>query len=155
MEDISRFGVSRAGATFLTSSVNTVNYTHLPFECENEYLYTYIFTLYEKLYLSKLLTDFREMTKIKRAGKDFVEFTNDIFVHEITNNDNGILFFDASKKVLGLQNRYEKTKEQYDVVYKKFKMQNSDILNNVILGLLAISIVTNIVNFIKLFGTVH
>ena len=62
------------------------------------------------------------------------------------------MFFDASKKVLGLQNRYEKTKEQYDVVYKKFKMQNSDILNKVILALLAVSIVTNIVNFMKLFA---
>lgn len=151
MEDISKFGVSRAGAVFFTSSINTVNYTHLPFECENEYLYTYIFTLYEKLYLSKLLADFKADIKVKRAGKDFVKFTNEVFVHEITNRDNGILFFDAAKKVLGLQNRYEKTKEQYDVVYKKFKMQNSDILNKVILGLLAISIVTNIVNFIKLF----
>jgi len=96
------------------------------------------------------MADFKGMTKYKKAGKEFIDFTNDISIHEITNNDNGTLIFDSCKKVLGLSGIYEKAKEQYDVMYKKFKMQNSDILNKVILVMLAASLITNVVNFIRL-----
>lgn len=145
-----KVGISKAGVNLLTSSVNTVNYTTLPFEFENEYFYTYIFALYEKFYFAKLLDDFKSIRKHSKAAKRFVEFTNDIWVHELTNNDNGTLIFDHTKSVLDLNGRYEMVKEQYDVVYKNFKMKNSDMLNKIILVLLAASILTNIVNFLNL-----
>ena len=87
-----------------------------------------------------------------KSKKEFVKFTNDIWVHELTNNDNGILMYEGTKDVLNLNKLYEKTKEQYDVTYKNLKMRNSDALNKVILVLLAASIVTNIVNFINLYN---
>ena len=149
--DYIKVGISNSGVNLLTSSINTVNYTNLPFEFENEYFYTYIFTLYQKFYLAKLLNDFKNAKTQMKSKKEFVKFTNDIWVHELTNNDNGILMYEGTKDVLNLNKLYEKTKEQYDVTYKNLKMRNSDALNKVILVLLAASIVTNIVNFINLY----
>ncbi|MCI8621049.1 MAG: hypothetical protein HFJ50_04730 [Clostridia bacterium] len=135
----------------LTSSINTVNYTNLPFEFENEYLYAYIFALYEKFYFSKLLYDFKSRIKEQKGTRKFIDFTNDIWVHELTSQDNGTLIFEKTKEALELTKIYETVKEQYDVVTKGFKMKNSDLLNKVVLMLLAVSILTNIVNFINLY----
>lgn len=143
--------VSTEGVNLITSSVNTENYTSLPFEFENEYLYTYIFTLYQKLYFKKMLNDFEGNLKGTKARKEFVKFTNDIWVHEVTAADKGILLFRETKEVLELNKLYEKVKEQYDVTYKNFNMKNSDMLNKLVLVLLAASVVTNIVNFINLY----
>ncbi len=151
METIQKYGISKAGINLLTSSINTVNYTNLPFEFENEYLYAYIFTLYEKFYFSKLLFDFKKNTKYSKAAKDFIEFTNDVWVHELTNNDNGTLIYNDTKEALQLKSIYETVKEQYDVAYKGFKMKNSDMLNKVILILLVASLITNVINFINLY----
>ena len=146
-----KIGISRAGMNLITSSVNTVNYTSLPVEFENEYLYTYIYTLYKKFYFAKVINDFSSQIRGSKAQKEFVDFTNDIWVHELTNNDNGILIEKNLKEVLELRKLYNTAKEQYDVTYKNFKMKNSDMLNKIILILLAASIITNIVNFINLY----
>lgn len=147
-----KLGISKAGLSLITSSARTVNYTNLLYEFENEYLYTYIFALYEKFYLSKLISDFQGIKKYSKAAKDFVDFTNDIWVHEITNSDNGTLIFENAKTAIELNKKYEIAKEQYDVAYKNFKMKNNDILNKIVLILLAASIITNIVNFINLYN---
>lgn len=146
-----KLGVSSAGINLITSSINTVNYTNLPFEFENEYLYTYIFSIYQKLCFKKMLNDFEKPIRQIKARKEFVDFTNDVWVHEITGIDNGMLLFKETKEVLELNKLYETVKEQYDVTYKNFKMKNSDMLNRAVLVLLAASIVTNIVNFINLY----
>lgn len=145
-----KIGISKAGVNLLTSSVNTANYTTLPFEFENEYFYTYIFALYEKFYMAKLLAEFGSIKSQMRATKEFVKFTNDTWIHDVTNNEIGSIIFDKVKGSLSLGKVYERTKEQYDVAYKAFKMRNSDWLNKIILVLLAASIITNIINFMKL-----
>ncbi len=150
--DYIKLGISNSGVDLLTSSINTVNYTNLPFEFENEYFYTYIFTLYQKFYFAKILNSFKNAKTQMKAKKEFVKFTNEIWVHELTNNDNGILIYEGAKEVLNLENLYKKTKEQYDVTFKNLKMRNSDVLNRIVLILLAASIVTNIVNFINLYN---
>ena len=42
----------------MASDINTDNYTKLPFEYENKYLYHYIFNIYKKIYLKKLIYEF-------------------------------------------------------------------------------------------------
>ena len=146
-----KIGMSSNGVNLLTTSVNTVNYTNLPFEFENEYFYTYIFALYEKFYLAKIINDFGKNLKSSKAAKEFFRFTDKLWVHLVTGNENGLLIFDKMKESLELDKIYEKAKEQYDVSYKNFKMKNSEILNKIILLLLAVSVVTNVVNFVNLY----
>lgn len=149
--DYIKLGISTLGINLLTSSINTVNYTNLPFEFENEFFYTYIFTLYQKYYFAKILNSFKNAKTQVKAKKEFVKFTNEIWIHELTNSDNGIIIYEGIKDVLNLDKIYEKTKEQYDVTFKNLKMRNSDVLNKIVLILLVASIVTNIVNFINLY----
>jgi len=146
-----KVGISNAGINLIASSINTVNYTNLPFEFENEYLYTYIFALYKKYYLTKLLKEFKNIKKATEIKEKFVNFTNDIWIHEITNNDNGILIYKEIAEVLDLEDIYEKAKRQYDIAYKDFRVRDNEKVNKVILFLLIISLIINVVNFIVLF----
>lgn len=146
-----KIGVSSAGVNLITSSINTVNYTNLPFEYENEYFYTYIFALYQKFYLNKLLNDFKNTKEIERNKEEFIKFTNDIWIHEITNNDNGNLMYKEILKGLELDEIYEKVKRQYDIAYKNSKVKNNEKLNKVILFMLIVSLIVNVINFIILY----
>ncbi|MCI9365576.1 MAG: hypothetical protein HFJ54_02970 [Clostridia bacterium] len=134
----------------ITSSINTVNYTNLPFEFENEYFYTYIFKLYEKFYLYKILDEFKASIKVPKVKEKLLNFTNDIWVHEITNSDNGILMYKEISESLELNKIYEKAKRQYDLVYKDFRVRKNEIANKVIFTILIISLAINIINFVAL-----
>jgi len=123
----------------------------LPFEFENEYFYTYIFALYKKFYLCKILNDFKISSKVAEVKEKFLNFTNDLWIHEITNNDNGILIYKEISKNLELDNIYEKAKRQYDLVYKDFKIRKNEAVNKLVLALLIISLTINIINFIAIF----
>lgn len=54
-----RFGFTKQSATFLASSIDTNNYTKLLFEYDNDYLYTLIFSLYQRIYLKKIELDLK------------------------------------------------------------------------------------------------
>lgn len=146
-----KIGISNMGVNLLTTSVNTVNYTNLPFEFENEYFYAYIFSLYEKFYLSKLVNDFGKNLKSSKASKAFFKFTDRVWVHLLTGTENGAILVDKIREALELERFYGIAKEQYDVAYKNFKMRNSEIVNKIVMLLLAVSVITNIINFISLY----
>lgn len=146
-----KVGISNNGISLLTSSINTVNYTSLPQEYENEFFYTYIFALYKKFYLCKLLGDFENVKKASEIKTKFVNFTNEIWVHEITNNDNGNLIYKDIEEIIELDKIYEKTKRQYDLVYKDYRVRDNEKINKIILLMLVISLTVNIVNFIILW----
>lgn len=123
----------------------------MPFEYENEYFYTYIFELYKKFYLCKVLNEFKIKSKAPDVKEKFLNFTNEIWIHEITNNDNGILIYKEIEENLELEKIYEKAKRQYDLVYKDFRVRKNEKANKLVLALLLISITINIINFIVLF----
>ena len=59
--------------------MDTYNFTRLPYEYENEYFYTYIITLYQKIFLMKLDSEYKEFEKIKQIFQCFLcehKFTN-------------------------------------------------------------------------------
>lgn len=146
-----KVGISKVGASFLASSVNMVNYTKLIYNFENQYFYTYIFSLYQKFYFAKLLNDLSEKKSHKKAKIEFANFTKQIWIHEVTNDDNGVFILEKAKKALGLKKLYYKVKEQYDVMYKNFTMQDNSDLNKIVIILLVASIITNIINFIRVY----
>lgn len=146
-----KIGISSAGMNLIASSINTVNYTNLPFQFENEYFYTYIFSLYKKLYIKKLISEFQSKKKAVHTKEKFINFTNDIWIHEITNDDNGILIYKELEKVLDLSETYEKAKRHYDLLYKDFRVKDNEKFNKIILILLIISVIGNIINFYILY----
>ena len=145
-----KIGISNLSCNLLTSSVNSVNYTNLPYKHENQYFYTYIISLYKKIYLKKILHDFKKEKTIIKARREFINFTNDIWINEITNNDNGKLINKNMIELLELEKLYEITKREYDIAYRELNVNKSLKMNNYLIIVLVISIIINIMTFIAI-----
>jgi len=146
----SRFGFAKNSATLLTSSIDINNYTKLLFEYENEYLYTLIISLYQRVYLKKIEADFKNKIDINKIRRRFIKFTKEILIKEITNSTNGTIFYNKWKEVFEIQEIYDGIKNNYELMYKDLEIEKNNRINKVISIALAISILLNIFNLITL-----
>ena len=145
-----RMGVSKQGITLFTSDAEMNNYTILPDEFENQYLYTYILNLYKMLSLKKLGVDFQKLKQVKKARKQFIEFTKKIWIQDITNDEIGAYFNYNIAKVLRLDRLYNEVKNQFDVIYKEFNIEKNHKTLKYILISMLILIIFTILNYIEL-----
>lgn len=141
-----KFGFTKQSSSLMTSSADINNYTKILFEYENEYLYTLLICLYERIYLKKLENNFKE----KDSLEEFSKFTEGLWTHEITNSMIGTMFFNKWKEVFELKDVYNQIRNKYDVIYKELKVDNNAKINKVIAIALVISLVLNVINFIAL-----
>jgi hypothetical protein len=126
------------------------NFTKLPFEYENEYFYTYIMALYQRIFLSKLNADFKQYEKISNLRKDFIDFTKLLWEKEVTLYDTGTKYYKTLKDVLELDELYEEIKNKYEVIYKELNIEKNNSYFVVLIILLIISLTFNIVNILML-----
>jgi len=146
----SRFGFTKHSASLMTSSIDINNYTKLLFNYENEYLYTLIITLYQRIYLKKLENTMNNKKQVETFRKKFTKFTNELWLNEITNLASGTIFFNKWKEVFELQNIYDSIKNKYDVMYKEMNIEKNRKANTVLLIALEISLLFNLINFVAL-----
>ncbi len=144
-----KIGNTKISSCLMTSNINTYNYTKLPFKYENEYLYTYILTLYKKIYLNKINLDYKNKNSIKVKDK-FIQFTKDLWIQEITNNEEGNYLIREWEKSLELEKLYLDLKNKYDILYKELNIEKTSKINKVIVICLIASLIVNIINFIIL-----
>lgn len=142
-----KLGLTKLGITLFSSSNDINNYTILPEEYENQYFYTYILNLYKKIYLKKIERDFRNITKVKKARKKFIEFTKNLWIQEISEDETGTLLSDKLQKVFELDKLYCEVKNKYDILYKELNIEKQKRITIVIAIILAISLFFNIMNF--------
>lgn len=145
-----KLGLTKLGVTLFSSSNDINNYTLLPEEYENQYFYTYILNLYKKIYLKKIELEFKDITKVKKARKKFVEFTKSLWIQEITEEETGTLLNDKLQSVFELDKLFNEVKNKYDILYKELnfeKERKSTIIMSIVL---VISLLLNILNFITL-----
>lgn len=147
----SKIGFTKTSTALLTSNIETENYTKLPFKYENEYLYTYIFCLYQKMYLKKILEESKKNRK-RNLRKEFINFTKKIWIQEITGDDNGSEIYKMWKEELETEKLFEEAKNKFDILYKEANLEKNSRVNKIILGALIVSLVMNIINFIILFN---
>lgn len=145
------YGCSNIGTILLTSDVNSENYTKVPHKFERQYLYQYIFNLYKKIYLKKINYDLRKVDKLKTAKQEFIYFTQDIWIEEITNDNIGTLLDKEWKKILKLQELYIQVKNKYDLLYKNSNIEETAQTNKVIVIILILLLLMNIISIFKLF----
>lgn len=145
-----KMGISKQGVTLFTSDADMNNYTVLPDEFENQYLYTYLLNLYKKLYLKKLENELKKMGNVKKVRKDFIDFTKNIWIQEITEHEMGSYFNYILAKALGLERLYGKMKNQYDVLYKEYNIEKNHKILRVILISMLVLIVFTVLNYIQL-----
>ena len=142
-----KIAFTKLGTTLLTTGIDTYNYTKLPDSYEKQYFYTYILSLYKKIYLKKIESQFKNILKTREARQKFVTFTKDIWIQEITNEDEGSQVYKEYKKVLELEKTYNSIKNKYDIAYKELNIEKESKVNKFILILLIISLLLNIINF--------
>lgn len=149
-----KMGISKAGVTLFTSSAEINNYTVLPYEYENEYLYTYILSLYMKIYIKLINLELKQGLNVRNARKKFIDFTKNLWIQEVTIDDVGTLYYHNLRKVLELDNLYLETKNKYDVLYKEMNIEKNTTANKFIIVILLISLVITTLNFMALMGLI-
>ena len=142
--------LTKSSASIFCSGIETNNYTKLPYQFENEYFYTYILTLYQKMFLKKLNSDFKEYETISKMHSKFVNFTKQIWEKEITLEDTGSLYYKTIKKTLELDDLYEEIKTKYEIVYKDLNIEKNNSYYSIIIILLIFSLIFNTVNILFL-----
>lgn len=145
-----KLGLSKLGVTLFSSSNDMNNYTILPDEYENQYLYTYLLNLYKKIYLKKLQLKFRSPKQVKNARKEFIEFTKNLWIQEITEDETGTALNHKMQEVLELGRIYGETKNKYDILYKDLNIEKNRKATIVITLILVASLIFNVLNFIAL-----
>ena len=143
-----KVGISKLGVNLLSSDCDINNYTILPSEYENKYFYTYILSLYLKVYLKKLNYEFKEGKDIEVTRKKFIDFTKKLWIQEITTDDMGSLFYSYIKDVLEIEKLYNDVKNKYNILYSELKIEKNEKLTGFIVLVLVATLVFNIINFI-------
>lgn len=146
-----KIGISKLGVNLLSSDCDLKNYTVLPEEFEKQYFYTYILSLYLKIYLKKLNYEFKEAKDskdIEITRKKFIDFTKKLWIQEITSDDMGSLYYSYLKEVLEIEKLYNDVKNKYNVLYSELKIEKSEKMSGFIIAILIATLAFNIVNFI-------
>ena len=143
-----KIGISKLGVNLLSSDCDINNYTVLPSEYENQYFYTYILSLYLKVYLKKLNYEFKEGKQIEITRKKFIDFTKRLWIQEITSDDMGSLYYSYMKDVLEIEKSYNDVKNKYNILYSELKIEKSEKMTGFVILVLIATLVFNIINFI-------
>lgn len=147
-----KIGITKSAVSLLASSYDINQYTILPHEYENQYLYTYIINLYKKIYLEKLSGECKNVKDIRKIREKFSEFTKEIWITEATEDETGSLLNKKLEKIFELEELYREIKNKYDVLYKNYNIKKTFKANKIVLIILMISLILNLCNFIVLIN---
>ena len=145
-----KLALSKLGVMLFSSSEDMNNYTILPDEFENQYLYTYIINLYKKIYLKRIELELKNPKQVKKARKSFIDFTKNLWITEITDDETGTMLNHRIAETLELESLYSQVKNKYDILYKDLNIEKNRTSTIVIGLILAASLIFNILNFIVL-----
>lgn len=143
-------GFTKTGTALLASGVESTNYTILPFTFEREFLYTYLFMLYQKLYLKKINLDLGSKKGHKQARENFISFSQDVWIQEITNDSDGSSMIQIWKEILELNSCYLQVKVKYDLLYKEHNVLKTLNLSRWMFLFLVVAILVNLISVIVL-----
>lgn len=141
-----KYGFTISSTVLLTSNVNTTNFTVVPQKYESEYLYTYILTLYKKIFLNKINYEFSN--KFETAEKEFLDFTKRLWIQDVTNEEFGRRMEKNWIENLELENTFNKLKNEYDVTYKKYNVEELNKNNKVTFAVIITILIINILTII-------
>ena len=114
-------------------------------------MYTYILSLYLKLYIKKLNYEFKEGKNLEKIRKEFVKFTKNIWIQEVTSEDIGSLYYNYTKEALEIEKIYNEVKNKYNILYSELKIEKSEKTTKIMIGILIASLIFNIINFVLYF----
>ena len=145
-----KIGLTKLGVMLFSSTSDMNNYTILPDEFENQYLYTYILNLYKKIYLKRIEKDFKNPKKVSKTRKKFIEFTKELWIQEISEDDIGTMLNKKMQEILDLEKLYVEVKNKYDLLYKELNIEKNRKSTIIISLILIASLIFNVLNFIAI-----
>lgn len=144
------YGCSNVATVLLTSDIQSENYTKAPHKFERQYLYNYIFELYKKIYLKKINFEFKQNNQFKQTKEKFINFTQKIWIEEVTNENIGSMIDSEWKRTLKQEEIYSQVKYKYDVLYKNSNIEKTQKTNKLIVVILILLLIINIITVIKI-----
>lgn len=145
-----KVALSKQGVMLFSSSADMNNYTILPDEYEKQYLYTYILNLYKKIELKKIEQEFKDPKQLKKARNKFIEFTKNMWIQEITEDETGTMLNHKIQEALETEKIFAEVKNKYDILYKDLNIEKNKFATIAISVVLVASLIFNILNFIML-----
>lgn len=145
-----KVALSKQGVMLFSSSADMNNYTILPDEYEKQYLYTYILNLYKKIELKKIEQEFKNPKLLKKARNKFIEFTKNMWIQEITEDETGTMLNHKIQEALETEKLFAEVKNKYDILYKDLNIEKNKFATIAISVVLVASLIFNILNFIML-----
>lgn len=143
-----RYGFSSGGTVLLTSDIHTANYTIIAQKYESEYLYTYILEMYKKFLLKKINYEFNQTGNFKKVEQDFLNFTKKLWIQEITNDEFGRVLSKRWHGYLDIEEIFLKLKNKYDILYKKYNVEQVSRKNGKFAIAIVILIVIGVINLL-------
>ena len=145
-----KVALSKQGVMLFSSSADMNNYTILPDEYEKQYLYTYILNLYKKIELKKIEQEFKNPKRLKKARNKFIEFTKNMWIQEITEDETGTMLNHKIQEALETEKLFAEVKNKYDILYKDLNIEKNKFATIAKSVVLVASLIFNILNFIML-----
>lgn len=146
-----KIALTKSSVSLFSSTYDMNNYTVLPYEYENQYFYTYIYNLYKKIYLEKMAYEYKETKDVRKIRDKLTEFTKQVWIQEVTEDNTGSTLNDELKEILKLDELYKQVKNKYDILYKNLNIKKSVKVNFIVLIILMMSLLLNVYNFIMLY----
>ena len=142
-------GITKISSMLLCSGIDPFNFTVLPRDYETKMLYTYIITLYQKLFLvmiNKELTS--ENNKKQKLGRiKFNDFISKMWYNEITLSEKGSIYYEYLKKILEINKTFDETQLKYKLIFRYNKTNNRNIFYKIMGMIGIISIGLNIYQY--------
>ena len=142
-------GITKISSMLLCSGIDPFNFTVLPRDYETKMLYTYIVTLYQKLFLvmiNKELTS--ENNKKQKLGRiKFNDFISKMWYNEITLSEKGSIYYEYLKKILEINKTFDETQLKYKLIFRYNKTNKSNIFYKIMGMIGIISIGLNIYQY--------
>ena len=114
-------------------------------------MYTYLIALYKKIYLNKINLELKTTNSFEQTRSKFLEFTRNIWIQEITADDEGSLLYEKWKNTLEIEYLYSEIKNKFDIEYKDLNIEKNRKTNLIIIAALVGTLAFNIINFIMMF----
>lgn len=146
----SKIALTNLSSNIICSGVDIFNFTKLPYQYENQYFYTYILALYQKMFLRKINIEIKNIEALNTVRSKFIKFTKAIWEKEITSDDTGSLYYKTLKSTLEIDELYNDIENKYEILYKDLNIDKSNIYSSLIIILLIFSLIFNTINILFL-----
>ena len=146
----SKIALTNLSSNVICSGVDIFNFTKLPYQYENQYFYTYILALYQKMFLRKINIEIKNIEVFNTVRSKFIKFTKEVWEKEITSDDTGSSYYKNLKKTLEIDELYNDIENKYEILYKDLRIDKNNSYYSIIIILLIYSLIFNTVNILFL-----